>query len=75
MLTSHVSELFTSTLEILAIFLLNRVLNSAWHWVVDAQNRALNKLDLPGLVTFQATCWLLALPPCVGRTRVTSIVR
>ena len=75
--TSHVCKFFASSFKVISVFLLNGILNGTWNRIVDAQDRALNKLDFPCSETLQPSLpWLLlSLPPRFSRTRVTSGVR
>jgi hypothetical protein len=74
LLTSHVREFLTATLEVVAVLGLDGVLDGAGHGVVGAEDGALDELDLARHATLQATAaglnsgaaWLLALSP-VGR--------
>lgn len=49
--TSHVRELFTSALQVIAVFSLDGILNGTWNGIVHTQDRTLHKLDLTGGIT------------------------
>ena len=69
MRTSHVGELFTASFQIIAVFLLHRILDSTGDRIVDAKDGALNELDLTRRKSLQASAtWLLlSLLPCFSR--------
>jgi len=52
-LTSHVRELFDATLNVTSVLSLHGILNGGWHRVINAQDLALNELDLPGRATLE----------------------
>ena len=54
-LTSHVGEFLAATLEIVAVFGLDGILDGTGDWVVDTQDGTLNQLDLSGGITSQTT--------------------
>ena len=68
MLTSHVCKLLAAPFQIIPILGLNSVLNCAWDRIVNAEDRALDKFDFAGCISFQPIRpWCLSLPPCFGR--------
>ena len=44
--TSHVGELLTAALEVIAVLCLDGILDGTWHGVVGRKDRALDQLDL-----------------------------
>ena len=54
-LTSHVGEFLAATLEIIAVFRLDGILNGTGDRVVDTQDGTLDQLDLSGGITSQTT--------------------
>lgn len=80
-LTSHVSELLATALQVIPVFCLYGVLNGTWHRVIRTQNCALHKLDFTRGIALQPSCIggrttrLLPLCPCLCRTCLTAAVR
>jgi hypothetical protein len=80
LLTSHVSELFAASLEVVAVLGLNGILNGTGHGVVDAQDGTLDQLHLTGGITAQVTTTArspsrsLSLAPGLGGRGLASSV-
>lgn len=76
MLTAHVCELLAALLQVIAVLGLDGILNGTGDWVVGAQHRALDELDLAGLAAAQATrngtAGLLPLAPSLGGAGLTA---
>lgn len=73
---SHVCELLTATLQIGSVLLLNGVLDGARHWIIDAQDRTIAKLNLSGSVTAEVvgSSRSLSLTPGFRGTGVASLI-
>lgn len=54
-LTSHVGEFLAATLEFVAVFRLDGILDGTGDRVVDTQDGTLDQLDLPGGIPSQTT--------------------
>lgn len=69
-------ELLAAALEVVAILGLDGILNSTGHGIVDTEDGALDKLDLPGGITTQVTLLgSLSLAPGLGGGGLTASVR
>lgn len=77
-LTAHVGKLLATALEVIAVLGLDGVLDGRGDGVVGTQNGTLDKLDLTGHTTLEATggtsAGLLSLPPCFGRAGLAPLV-
>ena len=76
-LTSHVGKLLAAALEIIAVLCLDGILDGGRHRVVGTEDGALDKLDLTGHSTLEATgltARLLSLPPCLGGAGLAPLV-
>lgn len=66
-LTSHMGKLFAAALKVVAVLGLDGVLDRTGHRVVDTEDRALDKLNLPGSITPEVTLLgSLSLAPGLG---------
>jgi hypothetical protein len=80
-LTSHVRELLATALKVVAVLSLDGVLDGTRNRVVGTENGALDKLDLTGQTTLEATgsrgstAGLLALSPGFGRAGLAPLIR
>ena len=66
------SKFFTTTFQILSVFWLNGILNSAGNRMVNGQNATLYKFDLSCCITLQSSLVLSCSP---SLSRVASLVR
>ena len=61
-------EFFTATFKVVSVFCLDSILDSAGHWIVNAQDRTLYELDFSSCVSLQRSRWrCLPLSPSFGR--------
>lgn len=69
-------EFLTATLKIVTILGLDGILNSTGDWIVDTENGALHKLDLPGSIASQVVSrGSLSLAPGLGGRSLRARVR
>ena len=70
-------KLLAPALEIIAVFLLNGILNGAGDGIVDTQDGTLHEFDLPGSVALEtgASRLVLALPKGFRRAGIASRIR
>lgn len=72
-LTSHMGELFATALKVVAVLGLDSVLDCTGYRVVDTEDRALNKLNLPrGITSEVALLGSLSLAPGFGGRGLTA---
>lgn len=74
------SKLLAAALHVVAVLGLNRILDSAGHWVVDTQDGTLYQLDSTGGISAQvsssiSTSGSLSLAPSLGRRGLAASVR
>lgn len=67
------SEFLAPTLEVIAIFSLNGILNSTGDGIIDTEHRALNQLNLPRGITTQISRRLSLTPGLGGGCFAASI--
>lgn len=73
-LTSHVGKLFAAALEVVAVLGLDGILDGTGHGVVDAEDGALDELDLAGGIAAEVALGRLALAPGLGRRGLAAAV-